>query len=231
MRICAISDLHGNLITNIEPCELLLICGDIMPLYMQRNKPQCESWLLNEFSTWIKELPCEKVIFIAGNHDFVFENRDFLWINRFVKFPTEGKAAYLENSFFDYLSNEGKIYRIFGTPACKIFGNWAFMYDSDTLMKKYLEMPNNCDIVISHDAPDLNNCGLIPPGRYNQVPVNAGNPWLADVIKDTKPRYAFCGHIHEGNHWLEDAGDTKTANVSILDDSYSITYEPLYCDI
>ena len=78
MKICAISDLHGFLIDYIEPCELVLICGDIVPLYMQRNKPQCEKWLKTVFADWIKSLPCKKVVFTAGNHDFVFENRDFL---------------------------------------------------------------------------------------------------------------------------------------------------------
>lgn len=29
MKITAISDLHGNLI-NIEPCDILLICGNIL---------------------------------------------------------------------------------------------------------------------------------------------------------------------------------------------------------
>ena len=37
MKICAISDLHGFLIDYIEPCELVLICGDIVPLYMQHS--------------------------------------------------------------------------------------------------------------------------------------------------------------------------------------------------
>ena len=231
MKICAISDLHGFLIDYIEPRELVLICGDIVPLYMQRNKPQCEKWLKTVFADWIKSLPCKKVVFTAGNHDFVFENRDFLWNNSVIKFPTEGKAEFLDNSHLDYLSDEGKVYRIYGTPACHEFGNWAFMYSDEKLEEIYSHIPGNCDILISHDAPALNDCGMIPPGRWSSTPINAGNEVLAKAIIDKKPKYAFCGHIHEGNHWLLDAGETKTANVSILDDSYDINYEPLYLDI
>lgn len=141
MKICILSDLHGFLIDDIQPCELVLICGDIVPLRMQRNKPQCEKWLKTEFADWIKSLPCEKVVFVAGNHDFVFENREFMWVNSIITFPTEGKAVYLDNSHFDYLSNDGKVYRIYGTPACHIFGNWAFMYSDEKLKELYQNIP------------------------------------------------------------------------------------------
>lgn len=231
MKICVLSDLHGFLIDYIQPCELVLICGDIVPLRMQRNKPQCEKWLKTEFADWIKSLPCEKVVFVAGNHDFVFENRELLWINSMITHPTEGKAIYLENCHCDYLGSEGRVYRIYGTPACHIFGNWAFMYSDEKLQELYSNIPGNCDILISHDAPKLNNCGLVPPNMWHSTPVDAGNEVLASAILDKKPKYAFCGHIHEGNHQLTDIGVTKIANVSILDDAYDISYEPLYLDI
>ena len=66
---------------------------------------------------------------------------------------------------------------------------------------------------------------------WHSDPVDAGNNVLASAILDKKPKYAFCGHIHEGNHQLTEAGESKIANVSILDDTYSINYEPLYLDI
>lgn len=231
MKICVISDLHGFLIDNIEPCELVLICGDIVPLNIQRNKQKSENWLRTKFAEWVKSLPCEQVIFIAGNHDFVFEGRDFLWVNSIIVKPTDGKASYLDNSFKDYLDKDGKVHRIYGTPACHIFGSWAFMYSDELLEHIYSNMPENCDILISHDAPNINDCGLIPPGRWNSTPVNAGNEVLAQAILEKKPKYAFCGHIHEGNHILAKCGDTTLANVSILDDTYSVNYEPLYLDV
>lgn len=50
---------------------------------------------------------------------------------------------------------------------------------------------------------------MIPPGRWSSTPINAGNEVLAKAIIDKKPKYAFCGHIHEGNHWLLDAGEDR----------------------
>lgn len=69
MKIAAISDMHG-LLPEIEPCELLLICGDIVPLRMQRNIPQSKKWFSNEFADWINSLPCEQVYIVGGNHEF-----------------------------------------------------------------------------------------------------------------------------------------------------------------
>lgn len=48
MRICVTSDLHGILPKIEEPCTAVLICGDIMPLRMQRNIPQSENKKIGE---------------------------------------------------------------------------------------------------------------------------------------------------------------------------------------
>ena len=53
MKICVTSDLHGILPKIEEPCEVVLICGDIMPLRMQRNIPQSEKWLKTTFAEWM----------------------------------------------------------------------------------------------------------------------------------------------------------------------------------
>jgi len=52
---------------------------------------------------------------------------------------------------------------------------------------------------------------------------------IYDVIIDKRPRYVLSGHIHSGDHTLTmfESIDTKCANVSILDESYSINYKPL----
>lgn len=72
MKVTAISDLHGNLI-DIEPCDLLLICGDISPLEIQRDYIQMTKWIFNEFQEWIMKIDCPTIILTPGNHDFWFE--------------------------------------------------------------------------------------------------------------------------------------------------------------
>lgn len=60
-KICALSDLHGHL-PKIEPCELVLLAGDIVPLNIQFDNAASTLWFLDEFTKWIDSLPCDEVI-------------------------------------------------------------------------------------------------------------------------------------------------------------------------
>lgn len=232
MKVCVLSDLHGNLINDIEPCELVLICGDVSPLKYQRNLPSIDGWLKERFAKWINNLPCEKVIMVAGNHDIAFEGRSPAWESECITNPTQGKLVLLENSFIDYLSNEDfKIHRIFGTPLCHKFGNWAFMYDDDYISQELnIKMPDNCDIVISHDAP-YGTSDICFEATWHTLDEHIGCRPLRNVILDKKPKYLFHGHLHTSNHAEEILGETKVYNTSIVNEQYNITFNPLYLDI
>lgn len=229
MKIAVTSDLHGFL-PEIEPCELVLICGDIMPLRMQRNIPQSESWLKGEFAEWINSLHCGLVLMVGGNHDFALANmyRDPLKQRAILEEPTNHTLHMLDNEALSIYDDNGKQYTVWGTPYCKIFGNWAYMYEPETLIEAYTTMPENCDIVISHDAPRL--CGL---GKiYQSVDqFDAGNPWLAEEMLRKHPKYTFCGHIHSGEHKLCILGDMKMVNVSLVNERYKEFYKPFYLNI
>ena len=227
MRVCAISDLHGNLPV-LEPCDIVLICGDIIPLNIQTNSKESDTWFKGIFADWINNLSCDKVFMVAGNHDFYLEhiNKRENKIKEVLTDPTNGKVVYLNG-----LTHGGVIYRkyqIWGTPFCKMFGNWAFMRNNDVLKERYELMPDNCDIVLSHDSPMFNSLGRLGAQWHYQ---DAGNPVLADVIHIKKPKYFFSGHLHEGNHKFEEVDGINCANVSILNDAYDVVYEPLYFDI
>jgi Icc-related predicted phosphoesterase len=230
MKVAAISDLHGMLPLypsdywkDLNDCEVLFICGDVLPLRIQFDMVESKRWLIEEFKMWASDLPVEKVYIIAGNHDAWFERNDVLAHSIFSKYD---KVTYLKNEFADYISTQdSKVYRIFGTPYCHIFGNWPFMRDEETLAKKFSQIPGNVDILISHDAPygtsDVCLEGWAADGRHK------GCPELRDTIIASKPRYNFHGHLHSTNHGEELLGDTKVYNVSILNESYDFVYDPL----
>lgn len=231
MKIAVTSDLHGYLPdwkSELGGVELLLICGDIMPLDIQINMVKSREWLIGPFWDWIEELPVEKCYFIPGNHDFIFERSRS---EMYSVFPEFTKSTLLCNDYTEHISNDGNIYKIFGTPYCKYFGNWAFMRDDSKLLEYYSLIPENLDILISHDAPRLDNLGCIMEEGNRWYGTEAGNKVLADVVMLKKPRYCFCGHIHSGNHTLQDIDGIKAANTSAVNEKYQLVYKPLIVDI
>lgn len=219
MKIGVVSDLHGNL-PEIEPCELLLICGDIMPLSIQFNDEISKRWLETDFRDWCINCPAKQVVFIAGNHDwYLYWHRKELA----ERFLNSGKIVYLKDAIFEY-----KGVKIYGTPWCHRFGNWAFMRDDDKLAKKYENIPQGVDFLLTHDAPRIANYGTILDTSISSEPVECGNAVLAASVIDKEPKYCFFGHIHSGDHTLAKIGNTWFANVSYVDEEYNPTNKILY---
>ena len=78
------SDLHGYL-PEIDKCDLVLICGDIVSLRSQRYPKSCKKWYTRVFQPWIDSLPCDKVLFISGNHEVGMEGHEDFYKNYFGK--------------------------------------------------------------------------------------------------------------------------------------------------
>lgn len=77
MKICAISDLHGKFKeVKIEPVDILFICGDIVPLSIQRSIPLSFEWYVINFIKWCQEQPAKQIYFVPGNHDFFLQNNE-----------------------------------------------------------------------------------------------------------------------------------------------------------
>ena len=228
--VVAISDTHGYLPEITTPFDLMLVCGDICPAHDHYFAYQI-NWFQHEFAQWINTLPFKnewsRVVITWGNHDFVGERITKEHLNCFY-ISVNNKAIVLRNeeAVLDFLTEDGiKNVSLFGTPYCKIFGYWAFMLSDESLRRKYAQVPEDCDFLLTHDAPDINNLGLISMGTYSGV--NAGNVVLADAIKEKKPKVALCGHIHSGNHNLENIDGTWMANVSYVNEGYRPAHKPL----
>lgn len=247
MKVKVTSDLHGYLPEISEPFDLLLICGDVCPAHDHYFTYQKE-WFETVFVEWVNQLPFNgpwaQVVLVWGNHDYVGERLTNTDLEE-IRLKTGGKLVILKNKpyTFEYLDDVSdetgiKEVTIFGTPYCKIFGSWAFMVGPDTLEKKYSQIPEGVDILISHDSPTINNLGLIQEG-WN-AGEDAGNVILDKYIRERKPRYFFSGHIHSGNHNFElvnvnedPEGEeiiVKMANVSYVNERYYPVNEVLTFD-
>lgn len=206
MKIISTADLHGTLPEIKEEVEILIIAGDICP-YINESVSYQRTWLRDVFSNWVKELKISKCIIIGGNHDYFLEaygNNDPAIYETFYR-PSNGKIIYLQDKRFEYYSEDGGRYMIYGTPWVSYCGNMAFSGEGNNFEK----IPEGLDILISHDTPRVPGLeSLLISENYEP-----GNELLLEKILKIKPRYNFSGHIHKSSQSLL-YGETIFQNVS-----------------
>lgn len=227
IHVCAISDLHGYL-PEIKPCELLLICGDIVPLEYQGNSNKTNKWFNKTFRDWTEQIDCKKILFIAGNHELRVENHTDKYK---TLFPEHNKATYLKDSEYIYEGSDGKSYSIYGTPWCQVFGHWAFMAVDPKLEEIYSHIPEDLDILMTHDQPYGYGDILLQKDCPWATGEHIGNKPLAEAVLEKQPRYLFTAHLHSTDHNCVMINQTKRYNVSLKDEKYQVVYEPLYLNI
>ncbi len=232
-KIIALSDLHGILPDIEEPFDLMLLAGDLVDLYIQRYILHTTEWYEGAFCDWINTLPFKnensKVLWIAGNHEAGFEKLRIdgrRELAKIVNEKTNGRAIYLEDELYNFNG-----IAIYGTPWCKIFGNWGFMKAYNDLKEVYDKIPNNVDILLTHDAPYGTSDLCFEWKKWGRELVHIGNEPLRDIILERNPKYNIHGHLHSANHEKELLGETEVYCVSLVDEEYTVSYSPLILEI
>lgn len=237
MKVVGISDIHGQLFSkkNIPECDIVCICGDIMPLEIDRNIIASTAWFVGEFIPWCNSLPCKYVLFTPGNHDFLF---DELYCKKLLN-PTQimkmllgnnkknSKVKLLIDSSFEY---EGK--RFYGTPWCPKLSHWAFYKDSYNLEQLFKKIPLDADVVMTHCPSTIGDSGTVLQQGWNFLR-RLGCEELTTELFDRQSfiKYTLCGHIHSGDHNPIEIGGMRVVNVSILDEDYKLHYRPFEFEI
>ncbi len=202
MRICCVSDLHGHL-PEIPDCELLLLGGDYC---RNHNKPW---WYETTLKPWVNRLAQRmKVVGVAGNHDFIFEDR----------LAPAMDWTYLQDNYLVW--NNLKIY---GTPWQPVFCDWAFNATEDRLETIWDNIPKDTDILLLH-GPPLGYGDFSPYGN-----VHTGSPSLLKRIEEIKPKLVVAGHIHSG-YGKYNIGDTIFVNASHVNEKYEPQNAPWVID-
>ena len=226
MKIYAVSDMHGNL-GRLDPsgCDIVIVAGDFAPLggFGKWHVYEQKKWVQDEFFSWINKYPGVQFVIVPGNHD-MFADPKYQAAYRDVNFSVQwpSNVKFLLNS-----GCEINGLKFWGTPNIPIINyRWAFESDGDILRKRFSEIPENIDMLVSHAPPRI-------PGQFVDVSLQHGvdsEPYgsheLAEAVFEKKPRYLFCGHIHSGYHGQVMFGNTAIYNVSRVDESYEIAYEP-----
>lgn len=239
MKVVPMSDLHGYLPDphSVPECDVVCICGDIVPLQYQSDDIKSLAWFYLEFLPWTDNLRCTRVLFVAGNHDFFLEHlmQKPNGVRRSASevmeklLPGENrslhKITYLRDSSARIL---GKTF--YGTPWIGGLPNWAFNLSSDEREQLWKQIPKKLDVLLTHGAPDLCYVGTVLQSSGFQP--NYGDPILAEAVKGRDIQYTFCGHIHSGLHKpslvKEPAvGERENfvCNVSVKDENYHVTTE------
>jgi len=202
MKIVAISDLHGHLPT-IPECDLLLIAGDICPVWNHQIYYQ-QKWLDTVFRRWLYDVPALLTVAVWGNHDWIGEKAPEL----VPELPWHVLTDELVTL---------KGLRIYGTPWQRRFLKWAFNLDEPDLDKKYEAIPA-CEIIVAHGPPY---------GYGDRVPrdEHVGSRAFLKRIDEIKPLLAVFGHIHCGpGIWSRNG--SMLANVTLMNDDYVPLYGP-----
>jgi hypothetical protein len=218
MKITFISDTHTRqgLIpySDLPGGDLLIHAGDIMNSGYNRN----DIW---DFLYWYDSIPgYDKKVFIAGNHDRMFENHPEDVKEWLSKFPN---IVYLQDeSYAIYDLETDKSIKIYGSPWQPEFYSWAFNLPKNgiEIAGKWEGIPDDTDILITHGP------------SWGAVDTVAGRPWdnlgcelLSERIQRFRPKIHVCGHIHSG-YGIETIDNTHYINASVLDERYEYTQKP-----
>lgn len=208
-KITLISDTHNShkhITGDLPGGDIILHSGDISSMGYEHE--------ITQFCKWFSSLNYTHKIFIAGNHDWGFQNNKEK-VNEIVN--SYGGITYLEDS--EVIIDGIKIY---GSPWQPEFFDWAFNLPKNgvELMEKWSKIPENTDILLTH-GPAWGYLDDVE-GRRG---MHLGCELLTNRIKSIKPKIHSCGHIHSGHGHYYD-GHTNFFNASVLNERYLYTNEP-----
>jgi len=206
IKIDLISDLHMGK-PKLDGGDLLLCAGDLT--FRGEIGPVKEMLMyLNKVSHYYLE-----TVFIAGNHDFLFERNPALALEMVAEFPN---LTYLNDQ--EHTTYHGL--KIWGSPITPWFNNWAFNRYRGKDIQEHWDLIPKCDILMTHGPPH----GILD--KTLQEGIHVGCEGLLAKIKEIQPKLHFFGHLHEtyGTH-VE--GNTTFINASVMNLQYEMINKPV----
>jgi len=219
-RITFISDTHTkhNKLTEFLPGgDILIHAGDLTSRGYETE--------IENFMWWYNKINNYKhKVFIAGNHDFGFQDDNEKIRENMKSYDT---ITYLQDELL--VLGEGEVeyidmIKIWGSPWQPEFHNWAFnLPRGEKLKEKWDLIPLNTEILITH-GPPFGKLDYVP---YNNI--NVGCEELIKRVQEIKPKICVFGHIHEGHGYVFD-GTTHYINAATLNGRYDFRNNPVTVD-
>jgi len=218
MRIVCLSDTHnrhGEL--SVPPGDLLLHAGDAT---MRGTEAEIAA-----FDEWLGSLPHRDKVFVAGNHDLMFES-DPPRARRLLR-----NAVYLEDSGLSISGVD-----IWGSPWQPWFMDWAFNLQRGAPLKEVWDLiPQRTSVLVTHGPPQgiRDRVGKVVPQIMSAamgLGRHVGCEELLAAVGRVRPRVHLFGHIHEG-YGQEERDGTLFVNAASCDASYRLVNSPIVIDV
>jgi Icc-related predicted phosphoesterase len=172
---------------------------------------------LQDFQGWcgrlLDERRVRKIMIIAGNHDFLFEQQ-----------PSKARAIFERVTYLQDEGVEWEGLHFYGTPWQPWFYDWAFNLRTETeLREKFRQIPKGLDVLVSHGPPR----GILDRTYRGD---SVGSIALQERIEEVRPRLVVFGHIHEA-YGMETRGATLYVNASCCDVRYRPVQPPVLIEL
>lgn len=207
MKWVCLSDTHGHHARLEVPYgDVLVHAGDMT------RKGSLEG--LEDFLAWFAAQPHPHKILVAGNHDFVFQER-------------RSEARCLIPAGVTYLEDEACTvggFKVWGSPWQPWFHDWAFnLPRGREIRAKWDLIAEGTDVLITHGPPF---------GILDHVPRQGavGCEDLLARVLEVRPKVHIFGHIHEGAGQVQRNG-IRFVNASICDEAYRAAHPAQVVDL
>ncbi|HYK57236.1 MAG TPA: metallophosphatase domain-containing protein [Flavisolibacter sp.] len=204
MKFVVLADTHSrHRGVKLPKGDVLIHAGDI--------SYRGEKLEVEDFLSWFGKQDFEHKIFIAGNHDFLFEK---IKEKDLIKLIPDGII---------YLNDSGTSIHginIWGSPITPKFFNWAFNRTrGGEIQKHWTQIPSDTDLLITHGPP----FGILDQTGNDR---HVGCKDLLNTIQEINPQVHVFGHIHESYGTTKNFG-IKFINASLTNDSFELMNKPI----
>jgi Icc-related predicted phosphoesterase len=218
-RITFISDTHNKHKQVPEAWlpggDILIHAGDLSSMGYEHE--------IREFCKWFSKIEgYEHKVFIAGNHDWGFQDNDEKISKIVAEYPG---IDYIQDEMYVAGDDWETSIRIYGSPWQPEFYNWAFNLPrgGEDLREKWSAIPPDAHIVVTH-GPAHGHVDTIM-GQYE----NLGCELLTERLTELKTKIHVCGHIHTG-YGHSKSEHTNFFNAAVLNERYEIAHRPITID-
>jgi Icc-related predicted phosphoesterase len=208
LKFVVLADTHSrHRGVKLPKGDVLIHAGDI--------SYRGEKLEVQDFFNWFCKQDFEHKIFIAGNHDFLFEKTKDKELDKLIP----EKIIYLNDS-----GTSVNGINIWGSPITPKFFNWAFNRTRGDAIRKHWELiPPDTNLLITHGPP----FGILDQVANDR---HVGCKDLLHTIKEIKPEVHVFGHIHESYGTTKSFG-IKFINASLTNETYELINKPLVFEL